>query len=294
MKVRPELSLFWLKPPCFSYANGAVLMLISVHLHKRSIELQPHFHSKARKPSTTVKWSIALVGFSTVTWKPPSIMKAKLRYNVYIAYLVTKACMVNCVSFAASETVDYCVRYSEMSPVFSPKSALLVGLGLLNGRNAPAVHIGTFVKFYWTSYRLWRERIYYNFVCLFSCFWSKRLIQNLLRKQALQRLFFFSKQTNKQKRSKNSPGWLEIIDDIVGSAFVHAKMQWTLYAPKYAPVTFDAKGLKWMLLKSCDSKPNFSSPRSSVFVRGDQKWLCDSFYTLINKCLFLLLRITEV
>ena len=74
-------------------------------------------------------------------------MKAKVRYNVYIVYPVTKACMVNCVSFALSETVDYCVRYSEMSPVFSPKSALLVGLGLFNGRNAAAVHIYSFVIF---------------------------------------------------------------------------------------------------------------------------------------------------
>ena len=54
MKVRLELT-----PLCYSYINDAVLMLINGDLHKKSIEvclLQPHFHSKARQVSTTVKW----------------------------------------------------------------------------------------------------------------------------------------------------------------------------------------------------------------------------------------------
>ena len=39
MKVRQELTLFWEKPPCFSYGNDAVLMLIGRNLHYKSSEV---------------------------------------------------------------------------------------------------------------------------------------------------------------------------------------------------------------------------------------------------------------
>ena len=47
-----------MKPPCFSYVDDAVLMLISSNLHKKDSEVSiktrstPHIHTKARQLST--------------------------------------------------------------------------------------------------------------------------------------------------------------------------------------------------------------------------------------------------
>ena len=66
MKVRPELTLFWQKPRCFSYANDAILMLISRNLCNKSSEVtiktrstpaSLSFKGQATK-HLTVKWSI--------------------------------------------------------------------------------------------------------------------------------------------------------------------------------------------------------------------------------------------
>ena len=66
MKVRLEVTLFSQKPPCLSYVNDAVLMLISTNLLKISSEVS----IKTRSPpasfsrkhlatkQTTVKWFI--------------------------------------------------------------------------------------------------------------------------------------------------------------------------------------------------------------------------------------------
>ena len=70
MKVRLAVTLFWYKPPCFSYANDAVLMLISRNIHKKSNEVSIRtrsppasfsFKGQATK-NTTVKWSIMAKG----------------------------------------------------------------------------------------------------------------------------------------------------------------------------------------------------------------------------------------
>ena len=42
------------------------------------------------------------------------------------------------------------------------------------------------------------------------------------------------------------------------------------------------------------SKPNVSTFLSRVFIRGDLKLLPDSFYKLINRILFLLMRCKQV
>ena len=61
------MTLFWQKPPCFSYANDAVLMLISRNLHNKSREVSIKtrstpaslsFNGQATK-HTTVKQAIA-------------------------------------------------------------------------------------------------------------------------------------------------------------------------------------------------------------------------------------------
>lgn len=41
--------------------------------------------------------------------------------------------------------------------------------------------------------------------------------------------------------------------------------------------------------KSYDSRPNVSTPLSSVFIRGDEKLLFDSSYALTNELLFSLM-----
>ena len=60
------MTLFRQKPPCFSYVNAAVLMLLSINLHKKSSEVSIKtrsppasfsFKGQATK-HTTVKWSI--------------------------------------------------------------------------------------------------------------------------------------------------------------------------------------------------------------------------------------------
>ena len=64
-----------LKPPCFSYANDAALMLISRNLHKKSSELSIKTRSTPASLSfkgqatkhTTLKWSIELAVIDTAS-----------------------------------------------------------------------------------------------------------------------------------------------------------------------------------------------------------------------------------
>ena len=46
MKVRLELNLLCYTPPCYSYVNDVVPMLISWNLHEKSSEVSIRIHNK--------------------------------------------------------------------------------------------------------------------------------------------------------------------------------------------------------------------------------------------------------
>ena len=74
MKVRLELTLLWQKPPCFTYVNGALLVLIGGNLRKKRSEVSFKTRSTLASFSfigqatkhTTVKWSMSVCWVYTI------------------------------------------------------------------------------------------------------------------------------------------------------------------------------------------------------------------------------------
>ena len=110
MKVRLELTLLWLKPPCISYTNGAVLMLISRNLHTKSCQvsfktrLTPaslSLEDQATKHST-VKWSIVKVFHFPINMHSLSFYSAETESNYYVEDVESVVIRNNSYSFSRS------------------------------------------------------------------------------------------------------------------------------------------------------------------------------------------------